>query len=67
MIFRKDNYSNLEYKKCFKEQIEVLEAYNRGVLFGNNTGATAREIATLGLDADIGADVEKAQTLARRK
>ena len=44
-----------------------MYAYNEGVLFGNIPGAMAREIATLGLDADIGADVEKAQTLARGK
>ena len=41
--------------------------YNGGVLFGNSPGSTARQIATLGLDAEIGADVEKAQTLARGK
>ena len=34
MLFRKGNYSNLEYKQRFKEHIEVLEAYNRGFLFG---------------------------------
>ena len=45
----------------------MLEAYNGGVLFGNSLGSTAREIATLGLDAEIGGDVEKAQTSARRK
>ena len=43
----------------------MLEAYNRGVLFGNSPGATAREIATLGLDAEIRADVEKSQASAR--
>ena len=31
-----------------------------GVLFGNSLGATAREIALLGLNADITGDVEKA-------
>ena len=67
MLFRQGDYSNLEYKKLFKEQIKVLDAYNRGVLFGNNPGATAREIATLGLDVEIGGDVEKAQTSAREK
>ena len=41
--------------------------YNGGVLFGNIPGSTARQIATLGLDAEIGADMEKAQTSARRK
>ena len=45
----------------------MLEAYNGGVLFGNSPGATAREIATLGLDVEIGGDVEKAQTSAREK
>ena len=59
MLFRQGDYSNLGYKQRFKEQIYVLEAYNGGVLFGNIPGATAREIATLGLDAEIGADVEK--------
>ena len=65
MLFRQGDYSNSEYKQRFKEKIKVLEAYNRGVLFGNSPGATAREIATLGLDAEIEVDVEKAQTLAR--
>ena len=50
----------MDYKQHFKAQIEVLEAYNRGVLFGNSPGAKAREITALGLDAEIGADVEKA-------
>ena len=50
----------MEYKQCFKDHIEVLEAYNGGVLFGNIPGATAREIATLGLDAEIGVDLKKA-------
>ena len=59
MLFRKGDYSNLEYKQLFKDQIEVLEAYNGGILFENSPGATAREIATLGLDAKIGGDVEK--------
>ena len=62
MLFRKEDYSNLEYKQRFQEQIKVLEAYSRGVLFGNSPGATTREIAKLGLDAEIGADVEKSQT-----
>ena len=47
MLFRQGDYSNLEYKQRFKEQIEVLEAYNGGVLFGNSPGVTVREIATL--------------------
>ena len=45
----------------------MLEAYNGGVLFGNIPGATAREIAMLGLDAETKGDVEKAQVLARGK
>ena len=49
----------MEYKQRSKEQIEVLEAYYRGVLFRNSQEATAREIATLGLEAEIGEDVEK--------
>ena len=67
MLFRQGDYTKLEYKQTFKEQIEVLEAYNGGVLFGNSPGATAREISTLGLDADIKGDVEKAQASARGK
>ena len=67
MLFQQGDYSNSDYKQRFKEQIEVLEAYNRRVLFGNSPGAMAREIATLELDAEIGADVEKAQTSARGK
>ena len=39
----------------------------RGVLFGNSLGATAREIVTLELDAVVGGDVEKAQASARGK
>ena len=31
MLFHQGDYSNLEYKKHFEEQIEVLESYNRGV------------------------------------
>ena len=49
----------MEYKQRFKEKIKVLEAYNGGVLIGNSLGATTREMATLGLDAEIGGDVEK--------
>ena len=44
-----------------------MEAYNGGVLFGNSPRATAREIATLGLDAEIEGDVENTQTSARGK
>ena len=47
----------MEYKKRFKEQIEVLEAYNGEVLFRNSPGATAREIEQLGLDAESADDV----------
>ena len=65
MMFWQGNYSNSEYKQRFKENIKVLEAYNGGVIFGNSPGATAREIATLGLGAEIKGDVEKAQTSAR--
>ena len=67
MIFQQGEYSNSEYKQRFKEQIKVLEAYNGGVLFGNSPEATEREIATLGLDAEIEADVEKSQVPARGK
>ena len=42
----------MEYKQRFKEHIDVLEAYNGGVLFSNSPGAMAREIAILGLDAE---------------
>ena len=45
----------------------MLEEYNRGVLFGNNPGAMAREIATLGLDAEIEGKLEKSQVSARGK
>ena len=52
MLFWQGDYSTLEYKTCLKEHIEVLEAYNGGVLFRNSPGATAREVATLGLGAE---------------
>ena len=55
----------MEYKQRFKEQIEVLEAYNGGVLFGNSSGETARKIKLLGLDVESVDEVEKAQTSAR--
>ena len=42
VLFRKGDYINSEYKQQFKKQIEVLESYSRGVLFGNSLGATAR-------------------------
>ena len=57
----------MEYKQRLKEQIGVLEAYNRGVLFGNSPGATSWEIATLGLHAAIKGDVEKEQVSERGK
>ena len=62
MLFCQGDYSKSEYKQNFKENIEVLEAYNGGggVLFGNSLGATACEIALLGLNADITGNVEKA-------
>ena len=65
MLFRQGDYSNPEYKQRFKEQIEVLEAYNGGVIFGNISSATAHEIALLGLKMKTEGDVEKAQILAR--
>ena len=34
MMFQQGDYSNLEYKQRFKEQIEVLEAYNGGSYSG---------------------------------
>ena len=67
MIFWQGDYSNLEYKQRFKEQMEVLEAYNWGFLFEKSPGSTEQEIATLGLDAEIRGDVEKAQVSARGK
>ena len=67
MLSQKGYYRNLEYKKSFKEQIEVLEAYNRGVIFGNSLGATAQEIAMLGLDVESEGNVQKAQISERRK
>ena len=66
-MFRNGDYSNLEYKQRFKEQIKVMEAYNGRVLFGISPGATAREIATLELDVAVEGDVEKAQAFARGK
>ena len=66
MLFRQGDYSNSEYKQSFKEKIEVLEAYNGKVLFGNIPGATAREIATLELDAAVEGDLEKAQASASK-
>ena len=57
MIFRQGEYSNSEYKQHFKEQINVLEAYNGGLLFGNIPGPTARNIVLLGLNAETAGDV----------
>ena len=65
MLFQYGDYSNLEYKQQFKEQIELLEVYNRGVLFRNSPGATTRKIAILGLNVETEGDVEKAQVSAR--
>ena len=45
----------------------MLEAYNRGVVFGNFLGATARAITVLGLNAETDGNVEKAHILAREK
>ena len=67
MLFRQGDYSNSEYKQRFKEQIEVLEVYNGGVLFGNSPVATEREIATLELDAAVEGGIEKAHASARGK
>ena len=67
VLFRQGEYSNSEYKQHFMEQIEVLDACNRGVIFGNSPGTTAREITTLELDAETRTDVEKAQSSARGK
>ena len=67
MLFRKGDYSNLEYKQRFKEQIELMDAYNGEVLFGNSPGATSREIVMLGLDVDTEGDVEKVQVSASGK
>ena len=44
-----------------------MEAYNGGVLFGNSPGATAQEIAILGMNVETKGEVEKAQILARGK
>ena len=55
----------MEYKHRFEEHIEVLEAYNGGVLFGNSPGSTEQEIVALRLDAETEGDMEKSQILAR--
>ena len=67
MLFRQEEYINLEYNQRFKEQIEVLKAYNGGVIFGNSPGETARDIATLGLDAEIEGDVKKSASVRKKK
>ena len=67
MLLRKGDYSNSEYTQRFKEHIEAMEAYNGGVLFGNSPGATAREIAMLGLNTETEGNVEKVQVLERGK
>ena len=67
MLFQKGDYSHSEPKQNFKEHIEVLEAYNGGVLFGNSPGATALEIAMLVLKVKTKGDAEKAQVSERRK
>ena len=67
MLFRKGDSSNLEYKRRFKDKIELFEAYNGLTLFQNIPGETAREIKLLGMDADSKYGVEKARTLARVK
>ena len=40
MLFRQGDYSNSEYKQRFKENIEVLEAYNGGGSYSE----TSREL-----------------------
>ena len=57
----------MEYNQRFKEQIDVLEAYNGGVLFHNSPVATVGEVKVLVLDAKSADDMEKAQTSARGK
>ena len=47
MLFCQGDSSNLENKQQFKDQIEVLEAYNGGILFINSTGDTVCEIKLL--------------------
>ena len=43
----------------------MLEAYDGGVLLRNSLGATAREIAIMGMNVETKGNVEKAQVLAR--
>ena len=63
MLFRQGESRNFEYNQSFKEKLEVLEAYNRGTLFGNSPGAASREIKLLELDANRKDDFRKAQPL----
>ena len=65
MLFQKGDYSNSEYKQHFKEQIQVLESYNRVFLFWNSPGATSRDIAILWLNVETEGNEEKAQILER--
>ena len=67
MLFHQGGPSNSKYKQRFKEHIKVLEAYNGGFLFVNSSGATARKIKLLGLDAESADSVENAHTSARGK
>ena len=57
----------MEYKQRFKEHIKVLKAYIGRVPFWNSPGSTTQEISTMGMDVEIGADVEKARVLPRGK
>ena len=45
----------------------MLEAYNRGVIFGNRPETTVRNISLLGINTETKGDVEKAQISARGK
>ena len=65
MLFWRGDYSNSEYKQHFKEQIQVLESYNRVFLFWNSPGATSRDIAILWLNVETEGNEEKAQILER--
>ena len=67
MLFQQGDCINLDYKQIFKKQIEVLEAYNGGVLFGNSPKPTARDITILELNAETKGGLDKAHILARGK
>ena len=67
MLFWKGDYINLEYTQRLKEHIEVLEAYNGGVLFSNSTVDTSQKIAKIVRDAEINWDMGKAQVSTRGK